>query len=217
MSAFEDCVAKGRLKQIEIDAERVARELTTAKDEIERGRTYFEKGNWSGVVVQAYFAMSHCARGALASQGYRDTNFYALCAGIEQLFVQDGILERDVTKQIQTAKEIKDGVENRQRVGPQEARRQLSWALAFVKAIFARLALPGFDADTIELNLPPTSQPRSEERGPRTEGGSRQPSNEGRRWRSDDPRHKHREWRRPWSASRSSGYRSISELDRTAD
>ncbi len=218
MNAFEDCVAKGRLKKIDIDAERVAHELTTAKDEIEQGLTYFEKGNWSGVAVQAYFAMSHCARGALASQGYRDTNFYALCVGIEQLFVQDDVLQPDVTKQIRTAKEIKDGVENRRRASAHEARRHLSWALAFVKAIFERLALPGFKADEIPLALPQTSQPRSEERQPRDSGESRQPSsNEGRRWRADDPRHKSRESRRPWNASRSSGYRSISELDRTAD
>ena len=33
MDPFEDCLAKGRLKKIEPDAERVARELDTAREE----------------------------------------------------------------------------------------------------------------------------------------------------------------------------------------
>ncbi len=208
MNAFDDCVKKGRLKTIETDAETVARELSTAQEEIEQGRVYYEKGNWSGVAVQSYFAMSHCSRGALASQGYRDTNFYALCVGIEQLFVEPGDLQPDTIKQLRTAKEIKDGVYSHRKITQHEARRNLSWALDFVHSIFTRLALPGFEADKIDTNLPDQNFNRADvdadDRPPRQDRErayqygqpAGQPSNESRRWRADDPRRRPREWRR---------------------
>ncbi len=214
MNAFDDCVKKGRLKKIETDAERVAQELSTAQEEIEQGRAYYEKGNWGGVVVQAYFAMSHGARGALASQGFRDTNFYALCVGIQQLFVEPGDLQPDTVKEIRTSKEIKDGVYNRRKVTPEEARRSLASALVFVHDIFARLALPGFDAEKIDKNLPEENFNRADrdeddwrsrrgrEHSPQIGRPDRQPSNEARRWRSDDPRRRPRDWGRSgWQSS----------------
>ena len=160
MDAFEDCVVKGRLKKIDADVERVAQELTTAREELEEGLAAFEKGNWAKISVQAYFAMSHCARGALASHGFRDTNFYALCTGIQRLFVEEGVLEKDAIKQLKAAKELKDGVYDHQRVTPHEARRVYGWALEFVKALFQRLALPGFDADELPATMPQAPPPR---------------------------------------------------------
>lgn len=222
MNAFDDCVKKGRLKTIETDAERVAQELSTAQDEVEQGRAYFEKGNWGGVAVQSYFAMSHCARGALASQGFRDTNFYALCVGIEHLFVESGDLQPDTVKQIRTAKEIKDGVYNRRKVSPVEARRMLAWALEFVHDIFTRLALPGFEAEKIDQNLPEENFNRADRddddwpsrrgrgRAPHDGRPPRQPSNDMRRWRADDPRRRPREWRQSAWQSSGHGRRAVS-------
>ena len=159
MDPFEDCVAKGRLKQVEPDAERVATELSTAKEELERGRACYIGGNWDEAVTQAYFAMCRCARAAVNARGYRDTNLYGLCAALEKLLVEKGDLPKDTVKQLRDAKDVKDVVYNGHRATAQNAADLLTWAQVIAKAVFTLVSLPGFDADTITTVLPEPPEP----------------------------------------------------------
>ncbi len=159
MNPFDDCVAKGRLKKVEPDIERVARELATAQDELQRARTSFAANRWDETVTQSYFAMSRCARAAINARGYRDTNLYGLCVGLQALFVDKGDLPENTVKQIREAKDLKDLVYAGGRVSPDKARRALAWLLVLAKAIFTQLALPGFDGDAIETTLPAPPDP----------------------------------------------------------
>lgn len=165
---FEDCLAKGRLKKIEPDAERVAAELATAKEELERARACYIGGNWDEAATQAYFAMYRCARAAINSRGYRDTNLYGLCVGLQRLFVEPEDLPESVVKQIREAKDIKDAVYDGHRASPQGARNLLQWAQTFAKGVFSRISLPGFDPDSIDTGMPEAPDPgRSRMKQPR--------------------------------------------------
>lgn len=162
MKAFENCLARGRLKAIEPDAERVGRELEKAREELERARAAFLRKNWDETVTQAYFAMSRCARAAINSRGYRDTNLYGLLIGIEHLFVETDEFPRPVIKQIRDAKDAKDAVYNGHRASAHAARNALQWSLLLAKEVFTRLSLPGFDVEEMSTALPepePTEQP----------------------------------------------------------
>jgi uncharacterized protein (UPF0332 family) len=178
MDAFEDCVGKGRLKKIEPDAELVARELGTAQEELERAQSCWASGRWGDVVTQSYFAMSRCARAAIRSRGYRDTNLYGLCVGLQKLCIEPGELPPAVVKQIREAKDIKDAVYEGHRSSPHDAKRLFQWAHGLAKAVFEQLALPGFDAGALASGLPePTQknrQPSSEDDTPEED---RQPAN----------------------------------------
>jgi len=160
VNIFEDCVKKGRLKKIEPDIERAARELETAKDELERGRHAYTHGRWEDVVTQSYFAMHRCARAAVSSRGYRDTNLYGLLAALEHLFVEPGQLPEGTGKRISEAKDIKDSVYNGGRASIREARPMLLLAQNMAKAVFGLLKLPGFDANSIEAGIPERTDPQ---------------------------------------------------------
>jgi len=163
---FDDCVAKGRLKKIEPDAERVAKELDTAREELERARSCYLGGNWDEAATQAYFALYRCARAAVNSKGYRDTNLFGLCAAVQKLFVDADELPRDTVRQIRDGKDVKDAVYDGHRANRGQARTLLQDALVIGKTVFTRLALPGFDAGEIETTIPePADPPR--ERSPR--------------------------------------------------
>jgi len=179
MNAFERCLAKGRLKKIEPDAERVAAELEKAREELSRARQCYAKGRWDDGVTQAYFAMSRCARAAINSQGYRDTNLYGLLAGLEELFVNPEKLPRAVLKQIRDAKDLKDSVYSGHRASIREARRLLLWAQDLARGVFGILALPGFDADRLETGLP--EAPEDPQRA------APRPAPAPRRWRDRPP------------------------------
>lgn len=154
MDVFEDCVAKGRLKQIEVDVERIASELSTAKDELTRARACYIGGNWGETATQAYFALYRTARAAINSQGYKDTNLYGLLAGLRKLFVETDKLPAKFVDYIRDGKDIKDVVYEGGRATRSDARLMLGWASYFVKAVFGMLSLPGFEATEIDTSLP---------------------------------------------------------------
>lgn len=167
MDVFSDCIKKGRLKQIEPDVESAARELDTSKGELERARQAFVQGRWEDVITQSYFAMHRCARAAINSLGYRDTNLYGLLAGIDKLLVEPGQLPAGTSKRISEAKDIKDSVYNGGRAGMREARTLLGFALELAKAVFGLLKLPGFEAESIDTALPERPDPQRQPRPPR--------------------------------------------------
>ncbi len=154
MGPFEDCVRKGRLKQTEPDAERIASELGTAKEELDRARSCYLGGNWDEAVTQAYFCMYRCARAGINARGYRDTNLYGLCAAVQKLLVEPGEVDAETVKRIRDAKDIKDAVYDGHRASPHSARNLLQWAQVLAKVVFGKVALPGFDAAEIDVAIP---------------------------------------------------------------
>ncbi|MFC1572393.1 hypothetical protein ACFL6M_02230 [Candidatus Eisenbacteria bacterium] len=188
MKPFEDCLKKGRLKKIEPDAERVAGELDTAKEELERARSSYMNRNWDEAATQACFAMLRCARAAINSRGYRDTNLYGLCIGLQELLVEGGELSANVVKEIRTAKDIKDAVYSGHRASYRDARQLLQWAQFLARDVFKLVALPGFEAGEISTVIPdpPERAERAEPR-PRTDRDpDRQPwrNHSNNRWAS---------------------------------
>lgn len=159
MDAFEQCLAIGRLKASEPDAERIATELNTALAELERARACFVSGNWDETATQAYFCMYRCARAALNARGYRDTNLYGLCVGLDRVFLTPEGLPTAVIKQLKEAKDIKDAVYSGHRATPQHARNLLQWCQNFAKMVFTRVRLPGFDPASIDVALPEPPDP----------------------------------------------------------
>ncbi len=156
---FEQCIARGRLKPAEPDAERVATELHTALAELERARACYVSGNWDETASQAFFAMSRCARAAINARGYRDTNLFGLTVGLERLFLVPEGLPLTVTKQLREAKDVKDAVYAGHRATAHQARRALQWAQGLAKMVFTRIRLPGFDPTTIDETLPEPPDP----------------------------------------------------------
>jgi hypothetical protein len=156
---FEQCLARGRLKASEPDAERVAAELNTALAELARARACFVSGNWDETATQAYFAMYRCARAAINARGYRDTNLFGLSVGLERLFLVPEGLPMAVTKQMREAKDVKDAVYAGHRATAQQARSVLLWSQGLAKMVFTRVRLPGFDPNTIDDSLPEPPDP----------------------------------------------------------
>ncbi len=154
MDQFDNCISKGRIKEIEPDAERAASELCTALDELSRARDRYQAGNWNETATLSYFAMFRCARAAINSRGYKDTNLFGLCVALESLFVSNQLLPANIVKQIQKAKDIKDAAYSGHKTAAKDAKELLKWALTMAKTVFQILSLPGFGPELIETTLP---------------------------------------------------------------
>jgi uncharacterized protein (UPF0332 family) len=155
---FEDCLAKGRLKKAEIQPEKVAEELRVAMDELARSRSRYAGGNWAEAATQGYFAIYRAARGAILARGYRDTNLYGLCAGLQRLFVDTEEMPRECVDVLRDAKEIKDVIYEGGRSSRREARQVLIAAQLFLKRVLAALALPGFPPETVDTTVPEVNE-----------------------------------------------------------
>jgi uncharacterized protein (UPF0332 family) len=156
---FDQCVARGRLKPAEPDAERIAAELQTALAELERARACFVSGNWDETATQAYFAMYRSARAAIHARGYVDTNLFGLCVGLERLFIVPEGLSLAMVRQLREAKDVKDAVYAGHRATSHQARAMLLWSQSLAKMVISRVRLPGFDPDSIDDSLPEPPDP----------------------------------------------------------
>jgi len=161
LNRFEDCLKKGRLKRVEASAETVAGELRTALQELERSRVRYANGAWSESLMQGYFAAYRAARAALLASGYRDTNLFGLCAGLEHTLVEPGRLPGDEIRRLCDAKDRKDIVyEGDARASAAEADEILRWSSGFVRRMIEILALPGFDPQAVDRAPPPRGPAR---------------------------------------------------------
>ncbi len=192
MKPFESCLAKGRLKQVEPDAERVAKELETAKEELERARTAFVSRRWDEVVTQAYFAMTRLARAAINSRGYRDTNLYGLLTALDHLLIENGELRKETTAEVREAKDMKDSVYSGRRAHHRDARQILVSSHLLAKQVFGMLSLPGFEDLEIPTEVPQDPDPgRVRNNGRRLDHAARPRRSEN--WRSSPRRQPGRE------------------------
>ncbi len=162
LDRFEDCLKKGRLKPTESTPELVRDEIRRSLAELERGRSRHASGAWDDALMQGFFAAYRSAQAALRSRGYRDTNMYGLCVGLQHLFVEPGLLASQSVDLLREAKDQKDLVyEGGNRATAQEAHDMVLWAAAFVRRILEILAIPEFDPGKVDVSLPPPRQRRS--------------------------------------------------------
>ncbi|MDD5567471.1 MAG: hypothetical protein PHH01_04730 [Patescibacteria group bacterium] len=159
MSQFDSAVAGGKLVKIESNPQAAAGELETSLGELARARRSFSSGNLDDVVEQAYFAMLHCARIALGLRGFRSNNVWALGVGLGHLFIDSvdeatAQLPAEHLQHLRDGKTIKDSVYGGTRAQHAEARNLLAWAHDFLRVMFSRLRLQGFEAERVPTQLP---------------------------------------------------------------
>jgi uncharacterized protein (UPF0332 family) len=143
LDAFEACIRNGRLKPFEATSEGLAKEMTTALDELKKAHVLYRDGRYEDTVVQAYFSMYRSAKSLLLAGGYRDTNLYSLVAGVRRLYAQPGALDERLLELLKEAKDLKDLVHEGARAGKKEARRLLEGASRLMARACELLSLPG--------------------------------------------------------------------------
>ncbi|MDD5342055.1 MAG: hypothetical protein PHI73_01850 [Patescibacteria group bacterium] len=158
MSQFDGAVAGRKLVKIESNPQAAAGELETALSELARARRSFLSGDFDDTVEQAYFSMLHCAKVALGLRGFRNTNLWSLEVGLRHWFI-DSVVPADRLPSahlghMRDGKTIKDSVHEGKRAQRSEARNLLIWAHDFLRVMFSRLRLQGFEAERVPTQLP---------------------------------------------------------------
>lgn len=143
MDAFDACIRNGRLKPAEAGEEILAKEIRTALEELQKGRSCYRDGRLEETVVQSYFAMYRSCKSLLLAGGYKDSNLYSLVAGINRLYVTPGALDPELIDLLKIAKDQKDLVHEGARCGRKDTGVILGAAERLVTRACELLALPG--------------------------------------------------------------------------
>jgi uncharacterized protein (UPF0332 family) len=155
LDAFDSCLRNGRLKQVEPDMEKIAKEVETAVSELSRARACFVDGNYEECIIQSYFSMNRTLRIMMVHAGYRDTNLYSLVAGMDRLYVQTGRMESSLLEILKLAKDQKDLVQEGARCGRKETRLILNGAeesMDHVRDLLQLDDIPALDAQPMETD-----------------------------------------------------------------
>jgi uncharacterized protein (UPF0332 family) len=153
LDAFDSCLKNGRLKKVEPDPEKIAKEVETAVSELVRARACFVDGNYEECIIQAYFSMNRTLRILLVQAGFRDTNLYSLVAGLDRLYVQTGRMESSLLEILKLAKDQKDLVQEGARCGRKETRLILNGAeeaMEHVRDVLQLDDIPALDTQPLD-------------------------------------------------------------------
>lgn len=93
---FEKCKERGKIVKMGKDPELVRKELKESSHDLDSAQKSLSKEDYKWTIVQCYYSMFHAFRALLFSRGYREKSHICLKFAIETLFVDEGILNRDL-------------------------------------------------------------------------------------------------------------------------
>lgn len=91
---FERCVESRKLLKMQPDEEIACAEFSEAERDLVSAADDFDRGTWKWATDKAYYSMFHAARALLHLKGYKEQSHTCLIVAIEELFVNEGSLER---------------------------------------------------------------------------------------------------------------------------
>jgi uncharacterized protein (UPF0332 family) len=132
-------VEKGRLLQVQVVPEQLARELEEAGKDHAQADRRFASGRFDEAAVHAYHAMYHAARTLLLARGYRERNLYCLATGLRRFYVTPGLLEENLLRTLAQMKDIRDRVTSGGRSDRAEAQSAVAASAAMLERVRAIL------------------------------------------------------------------------------
>ena len=90
---FRDCLKRGKIIPFQKGSQLVAKELQSARDDLEDAIFGFGHGRYKWSTIQGYYSMYHAARALIFSRGYRERSHFCLFVALQELFVDRGLLD----------------------------------------------------------------------------------------------------------------------------
>ena len=108
---FDQCVARGKIKQFTPGPQLAQKELRLATDDLKTSLRSFAEKNYKWSIIQSYYSMFHSARALLYSRAYREKSHYCLIEGVRTLFVESGALNVTLVEALLEAKHLREAAD----------------------------------------------------------------------------------------------------------
>lgn len=106
--SFEQCLARGKIKEFSQGKALVQKELQTAEKDLSDGKEGFERGKYKWTTIQSYYVMFHSARALLYNKNYRERSHYCLIIALRHLYVDTGKLPGYFIESLQKGKALRE-------------------------------------------------------------------------------------------------------------
>ncbi|OGL40433.1 MAG: hypothetical protein A2042_07470 [Candidatus Schekmanbacteria bacterium GWA2_38_11] len=118
----------------------IKKELVAAQDDLKEAKDRLKNKRYKYAIITAYYSMFHTARALIYSKGYREKSHYYLLVALQALFVDEGLLEEELTKDFHTAMVLREGADYHGEFSKEGAESSIESATKFLQK--AEVILP---------------------------------------------------------------------------
>jgi len=129
---YDECVKKGKIKAFSRGGALAAKELETARSDLESAEKTFSDSNYKWATIQIYYAMFHAARALIYSQGLRERNHFCLVIAVRELFVDKKLITASLLEALKEAKSLREDADYYNRWSEGGCKRLLVSAREFI-------------------------------------------------------------------------------------
>lgn len=86
----------------------VKKELKAAEDDLLEAKDRLKNNRCKYATITAYYSMFHAARALIYSKKYREKSHYYLLVALQALFVDAGLIEEELAKELHTAMVLRE-------------------------------------------------------------------------------------------------------------
>lgn len=138
MGIIDELEKKNKLKKGNYSPEMVDKEFRVGQKDLESAQKSLVDGNYKWSIIQAYYAMFHASRALLFKAGYREESHAALKLAFKELFIQSGILSKDIYNALERGmnlREMADYKETYSQSGAENLITSVDYALAEIEKL----------------------------------------------------------------------------------
>lgn len=137
---FQKALERKRILTFSQGKSLIKKELVAAQDDLKEAKDRLKNKRYKYAIITAYYSMFHTARALIYSKGYREKSHYYLLVALQALFVDEGLLEEELTKDFHTAMVLREGADYHGEFSKEGAESSIESATKFLQK--AEVILP---------------------------------------------------------------------------
>ena len=123
---FKGAIEKRRILSFPKGKRLVGKELKEAYDR-------FKNKKYKYATITAYYSAFHAGRALIYSEGYREKSHYFLLVALQSLFVEKGLLEQKLVRDLHNAMILREGADYHGEFSEEGAKSVLELAEEFIR------------------------------------------------------------------------------------
>jgi len=105
---FQKAIENKRILHFAQGKKQVEKELLEAENDLSEALNRFESKKYKYATITGYYSMFHSARALIYSKGYREKSHYYLLVALNSLFVDAGLLSKEMTSEFHDAMVLRE-------------------------------------------------------------------------------------------------------------
>ena len=132
---FQKALERKRIIPFERGKALIKSEIKSAQDDFEEAEDRFNNERYKYAIINAYYAMFHCARALIYSKKYREKSHYFLIVALQTLFVDKGLLDKTLLETFHDAMVLREEADYRGNFSKEGALSNIESAKSFLKTV----------------------------------------------------------------------------------